>query len=296
MSKNWPTQAGVRSYFGEPGSPQATAGMVDLPYPMKIAWDKNQIVRRFRCHAKVEAPMERIFQKTLAHYGQGDVTRLGLDIFGGCYNYRPLGAELPVDVIVRARRRLVRHGRLHALAANDAGKAYLLHQARHRAARDVVSLALHLSPHLAHAVNLEVLVEDTLDLRHQDLVSLGARRRRLRLLPATHVLVVGGRGDLDTVADRLDPVDVSIRIDEAHLHFCRQSSSAWAKYADALRRISFACLSSRFSRSSCRSRSSEVNPGRWPASRSDCFTQLESVCAVQPNLAEIKEIAAHSDG
>lgn len=40
----------------------------------------------------------------------------------------------------------------------------------------------------------------------------------------------------------------------------RRSSSAWAKYADALRRISLACRSSRFSRSSAliRSRSSVV--------------------------------------
>lgn len=90
MTYNWPTQAGVRSYFGEPGSPQATAGMVDLAFPMKIAWDKSQIIRRFRCHAKVEAPLERIYQQTLAHYGAADITRLGLDIFGGCYNYRPM--------------------------------------------------------------------------------------------------------------------------------------------------------------------------------------------------------------
>lgn len=90
MTNNWPTQAGVRSYFGEPGSPQATAGMVDLAYPMKIAWDKSQVIKRFRCHAKVEAPLERIFQQALAHYGQAEITRLGLDIFGGCYNFRPM--------------------------------------------------------------------------------------------------------------------------------------------------------------------------------------------------------------
>ena len=46
----------------------------------------------------------------------------------------------------------------------------------------------------------------------------------------------------------------------------RRSSSAWAKYADALRRISLAWRSSRTSRSSAliRSRSSLVGPGRSP--------------------------------
>lgn len=86
----WPTQANVRAFYGEPGGPQCTAGMVDLAYPMKIAWDKNQIIRRFRCHSKVEAAFERIFQKTLAHYGQAQVSKLALDIFGGCYNFRKM--------------------------------------------------------------------------------------------------------------------------------------------------------------------------------------------------------------
>jgi hypothetical protein len=34
------------------------------------------------------------------------------------------------------------------------------------------------------------------------------------------------------VTDRLDPMDISMVVDEAHHHFAR-SSSAWAKYADA---------------------------------------------------------------
>ena len=59
-------------------------------------------------------------------------------------------------------------------------------------------------------------------------------------------------------------------------HFARRSSSACAKYADAIRRISFARRSSTFSRSSSlnRARSSVVSPGRRPPSRSACRTQL----------------------
>jgi hypothetical protein len=89
-SQQWPRQADVRAFFGEPGSPQCTAGMADLAYPMRIAWDTSSIVRRFRCHAMVEAAMERIFQNTLQHYGAAEVTRLGLDLFGGCYNLRQM--------------------------------------------------------------------------------------------------------------------------------------------------------------------------------------------------------------
>ena len=66
------------------------------------------------------------------------------------------------------------------------------------------------------------------------------------------------------------PVDVSMVIDEPHHHVTRRSSSASAKYADALRKSSFVGFSSRFSRSNSlnRWRSSVVSPPRWPWSRS----------------------------
>ena len=78
----------------------------------------------------------------------------------------------------------------------------------------------------------------------------------------------------------------------------RRSSSAWAKYAEAFRRISFARFSSRTSRSSSfnRWRSSVVRPLRWPVSRSAWRTHRRSVSAVHPSLLAIDAIAAHCDG
>lgn len=121
---------------------------------------------------------------------------------------------------------------------------------------------------------------DLLDHRLQLLVAhlLGARL-------AASVLVVGRGGDLaaelgERGADRLDtpsqtlPVGVlvlltDVLVDVAHDQRCGRSSSA-AKKADALLRIAFARLSSAFSRFSRFSSadSSDVTPGRWPASTS----------------------------
>lgn len=56
--------------------------------------------------------------------------------------------------------------------------------------------------------------------------------------------------DRKIFADRLDFQDLVMLVDEGNHHFCRRSSSALAKYADAKQRISFALQSSRFSRSS----------------------------------------------
>src|SRR5690606_31299280 len=77
-----------------------------------------------------------------------------------------------------------------------------------------------------------------------------------------------------------------------------RSNSAWAKKAAAFRRISFARLSSRFSRSSplIRSSSAVLAPGRLPSSRSACLTQRRSVSLEQPIFSAIDSIAAHCDG
>lgn len=62
--------------------------------------------------------------------------------------------------------------------------------------------------------------------------------RRIKL--ACLVLVIGRRSDRQHRADRLDSVILPMRVNERHQHLPRRSSSAWAKYADALRRISLA--------------------------------------------------------
>src|ERR1700757_4162958 len=111
------------------------------------------------------------------------------------------------------------------------------------------------------------------------------------------MLMVGGRGNRRDLADRLDPMRLAVIVDERDHGLNRRSSSAWAKYALALRRISFGCRSSRFSRSRALSfvATSAGTPARTPLSRSAFFTHSCSVCAVQPIFAAIDETAAQSE-
>ena len=99
---------------------------------------------------------------------------------------------------------------------------------------------------------------------------------------------VGDGVDRQHGADRLDPEHGAMVGDELDQRgdVLRRSSSAWATYANAFRRISFARFSSRTSRSSSfnRSRSLVVRPGRCPASRGACRTHFRSVSAVQPSF------------
>jgi hypothetical protein len=115
-----------------------------------------------------------------------------------------------------------------------------VHQALHRAARHGDALAGGLSPDLLRPIHREVLVPNPANLLPQPLVPLRAFGPPIGIPAPSPVLVVSGRGDRQHGADRLDPVQTPILVDEGHHHFGRRSSSARAKQADALRRISLA--------------------------------------------------------
>lgn len=110
--------------------------------------------------------------------------------------------------------------------------------------------------------------------------------------------MIGRGGNRQHSADRLDPMDLTVIVDESDHRLNGRSSSAWAKHADALRRISFACRSSRFSRSRALSFAamSVVRPGFRPPSTSAFFTHSFSVCVVQPIFPAIDLIAAQREG
>src|SRR5690625_20044 len=104
-------------------------------------------------------------------------------------------------------------------------------------------------------------------------------------------------GNLQSPANWLDPVQVTVLIDISVYYFRRRSSSAWAKKALAVFKISLArrnSLTSR-SRSLIRFCSSLVTPGRTPASISARLTQPTRVDGAHPNFGPIEALAAHND-
>lgn len=66
------------------------------------------------------------------------------------------------------------------------------------------------------------------------------RRQAQWILSLPDTFVVSGQGDRQDSADRLDPMDRAVIIDKSDHRLHGRSSSACAKYADALRKISLA--------------------------------------------------------
>ena len=61
-----------------------------LPYPMKLAWDLDTKVSKMRCHKLAAEAFLNVFNDLLAEYGMKEIERLGIDLFGGCFNYRKM--------------------------------------------------------------------------------------------------------------------------------------------------------------------------------------------------------------
>ena len=85
----WPKQnySELVKFYGEVGTNQTT---LVLPYKMKLAWDLDTEISKITCNIKVKDSLERIFKKTLEHYGLQKIKELRLDVFGGCLNVRKM--------------------------------------------------------------------------------------------------------------------------------------------------------------------------------------------------------------
>lgn len=103
----WPAQADAAAFYGRieighDGLPterwQARAlTTVQVPYPFRLAWEPETVVRKITCHRLVAASLTRCLAQLLEHYGSIEALRAaGLDLYGGCYAFRPMrgGAAL----------------------------------------------------------------------------------------------------------------------------------------------------------------------------------------------------------
>ena len=63
---------------------------IQLPYPMKLAWDTDTVVNTMMCHELVSKNFLDVFNEIHRVYGYEKIKEFGIDLFGGCFNYRKM--------------------------------------------------------------------------------------------------------------------------------------------------------------------------------------------------------------
>lgn len=84
------TQQATKKY----GTPNETgAGYLETvvsPFPLRIAWDTDSTTSKVRCHKLIAPNLKAVLVDLLAHYGLEKIKELGIDLYGGCFNYRKM--------------------------------------------------------------------------------------------------------------------------------------------------------------------------------------------------------------
>lgn len=89
----WPKQSNVTDSFGphgEAGGHCPPLRQVECPWTLKIAWNRNQTTSRISIHENCADSLGRVLARVHERYGNAEIERLGLDLFGGCYNPRKM--------------------------------------------------------------------------------------------------------------------------------------------------------------------------------------------------------------
>jgi len=76
--------------YGKPTQQGSYLTTIKLPYPMRLAWDKKTTVKTMRCHKLVADEFTKVFNEILQVYGLKKIQELGIDLFGGCFNFRAM--------------------------------------------------------------------------------------------------------------------------------------------------------------------------------------------------------------
>ena len=86
-SNVWPKQSAssMDKFFGAKGTNQ---GSLKLPFPMRIAWAKDQTITKMTLNKKVIESAGRVFEKIASRYDAPARQRLGMELFGGSLNVR----------------------------------------------------------------------------------------------------------------------------------------------------------------------------------------------------------------
>ena len=89
LSQRWPKQdyTSMVNFYGPIGENQT---QLDVPYKLKLAWAPSTTLKKITCNERVAKSLYTILENTLKTYGEKEIVKLRLDVFGGCLNVRKM--------------------------------------------------------------------------------------------------------------------------------------------------------------------------------------------------------------
>lgn len=85
------TTAQITAKYGKPTMDgKEYLETIPLPYPMRLAWDTKVSVSKITCHKMIGDKLIAAFNEILKVYGYAKIKELGIDLFGGCFNFRQM--------------------------------------------------------------------------------------------------------------------------------------------------------------------------------------------------------------
>lgn len=64
---------------------------IEMPYKLRLySRDATANVTRVSVHGELKPYFEAVYHRVLETYGPKEIVRLGLDVYGGCYDARPI--------------------------------------------------------------------------------------------------------------------------------------------------------------------------------------------------------------
>lgn len=91
--RGWPKQSGVEGFYGphgEEGGYRPPLRGVECPWTLRLAWNKRETVSKIWVHELCATSVGKVLAKVHGHYGEAEIKRLCLDLYGGSYNPRKM--------------------------------------------------------------------------------------------------------------------------------------------------------------------------------------------------------------
>lgn len=81
----------IKKKYGEPNvTGSGYLVTIQSPFPLRLAWDISTVVHKISCHQLIASQLRTALEEILDVYGLKRINELGIDLFGGCFNYRKM--------------------------------------------------------------------------------------------------------------------------------------------------------------------------------------------------------------